>query len=1056
MSHARRPAVIVLVALAVALATTVYPASAAAPAASGARPPGPFSALDDFEPTGAKVRVDPTSFAASRLDVGALRSALAAADAGGASTVAVPDPAGKPVRFTVVRTRLMQSQLAAAHPEIATYSGHALGSKDTIALDLTPMGFHASVRGPGGQRAWYVDPAYNRRGTTAHLSYYGAALPEQAQRRAEGEVRSIRSAVEAKQSADAAVGGGVVTRRFYRLALTSDPSYAAYFGTENVLAEKVTLINRVNQIYNDDLGVSLRLVNATDSLNLDTAAKATGANGPCGAAACFTPSQIASCGGGTLGRNRTVLGQLVGASRYDIGHLALGVNGGGIAYLQVVGGDYKGGGCTGLPFPEGDFFAIDYVAHEMGHQFGGDHTFNGALGACGGNIADSSVEPGSGSSVMAYAGICAQDDLQPHTDPYFSFRTLDQVNDYISLEYDNIEVQTVSLRGFDTDGETIALDFPGSTGAITLTRGTDYTTAGVEAAVETLTGEDVSIARWGFDEFSGNPAPGSPNDTGFQVIFNDEPTILGADETDVDLPSLEVSSSSAGVSGFVGETAQGGPAFNAGSTTQETSNHAPNVIAPADKTIPVRTPFALTGSGTDADGQDLVYLWEQTDFGDEDGTPLAENAKTNGPLFRVFGTAAEVTDEGTLEIPSPGENQADGSPTRVFPDLAQVLAGNTNAATGTCPAPPTPDTVMMGQPYRDCFSEFLPIPGYVGTVGSTTPALHFRLTARDRYPNGGGVGYDEVTLSIDPTKGPFAVTSQATAGSTTQVGASLPITWSVNGTNTLAPQVRITLSTDGGATWGQVLAASTPNDGSETVVVPNATTTHARIRIEAVDNYFFDTNDADFTVAPAAPDTTAPDTTITSGPKEGAIVLDEVVTFAFTATETPATFACAVDGTTVACDASGASLKGLKAGTHTFSVAASDAAGNADATPATRTFTVPYDDGAFKAHGTWKVKKSKKTFGGDYSTSKRSGDKLVRKVDGVTSIVLVVSTGKNLGPVKVFLGKKLLKTVKLDGKNKTSVLKSVATFPSSRSGTLKLVVGKNKEVRIEGVALVSG
>ena len=233
-------------------------------------------------------------------------------------------------------------------------------------------------------------------------------------------------------------------RKVYRLALTSDPSYAAYFGTANVLAEKVTLMNRVNQIYNDDLAIDLRLVNATDSLNLDTDAKAIGPDGPCGAAPCFRledlgdpadpdddlPGDLDFCSGLTLGQNRTVLGQLVGASNYDIGHIALGKNGGGVAYLGVVGGDYKGGGCTGLPDPIGDFFAIDYVAHEMGHQFGGNHTFNGAAGNCGGNISEASVEPGSGSSVMAYAGICGQDNLQEHSDPYFSFHTVDETTAY--------------------------------------------------------------------------------------------------------------------------------------------------------------------------------------------------------------------------------------------------------------------------------------------------------------------------------------------------------------------------------------------------------------------------------------------------------------------------------------------------------------------------------------------------------------------------------------------------------------------------------------------------
>src|SRR5207237_9042511 len=142
--------------------------------------------------------------------------------------------------------------------------------------------------------------------------------------------------------------------------------------------------------------------------NRTPAAEATGTNGPCGAAACFTVAQLASCGGSTLNRNNIVLGQLVGASNFDIGHIGLGVNGGGIAGLGVVGGASKSRGCTGLPTPVGDFYAVDYVAHEMGHQFGGNHPFNGTQFNCsGGNrSAANSFEPGSGSSIMAYAGIC--------------------------------------------------------------------------------------------------------------------------------------------------------------------------------------------------------------------------------------------------------------------------------------------------------------------------------------------------------------------------------------------------------------------------------------------------------------------------------------------------------------------------------------------------------------------------------------------------------------------------------------------------------------------------
>ena len=1044
-----------------------------------------FTALRGFEPTGSKVRVEPKSFAASRVDVAALRAELPSGN--GSTVVEIPGPDGALQAFRVERTQRMESQLADLHPEIGTWSGRGIDDTSaSIALDITQMGFHAFVRTPGGRSDWYVDPAYNRPGTTAHLSYRSSALSAPAARRAEGEVSTIRDTVAAAAADRSTPPGAPVQRHFYRLALTSDPSYAAYFGTDNVLAEKVTLINRVNQIYNDDLATELRLVNGSDKLNLDTDAKATGANGPCGVAPCFEPyndngtpadttddtdGELDYCDVPTLGKNRTVVGQLIGASNYDIGHIALGVNGGGIAYLGVVGGDYKAGGCTGLPEPKGDFFAIDYVAHEMGHQFAGNHTFNGALGACGGNISAASVEPGSGATVMAYAGICGQDDLQPHTDPYFSFRTIDEVDAYRESTYDNVEVQTVSLNQAFGQGKSLVLGFNGATTRI---RFAQYNAAGLKAAIEGLTGQDVSIASWGFDEFGYDPDLTGPDARGFQVIFNDKPSVI-ADPGDVlvDVDELTVDASS-GVAGFVGETARGGPAQNDGIPLPQTSdvsdNSAPVATAPADKTVPVRTPFALTGAATDPDGDDLVYLWEQTNFGE--GTLLASNTKVYGPLFRVFGDDAIVSDEDTLKTPSPGENLADGNPTRVFPDLVQVLAGNTNAATGTCPTPTTPANRPLPNTLLDCYSEFLPTADYLGSLGETGGVMTFRITARDLDPNGGGVAHDDVALTVDKSAGPFLVTSQAAAGTTVPGGSSVPVTWAVNNTQGLASQVKISLSTDGGATFGTVLAAATDNDGSETLVMPNVTASDVRLKIEAVDNYFFAVNDASFQLAatPTPPTTTpptttppttpapaVPDTTITSGPAEGSIVLTRKQAFTYSSTVTPATFVCTVDDEAVPCDVAGLQDK-FRAGTHVVTVAAVNSAGVADPTPASVTFTVPRSDSTFARKGTskgaWHRTKDDRAFSRHYVTSHLKGSELVTRVKITQRIVLVIGKLPQGGVARVFLGKEKLGTVRFKGKTAFSQLRTFRLDEPAK-GKLRIVVAKNKPVRVEGVAIVT-
>jgi hypothetical protein len=749
-----------------------------------------------------------------------------AARAAQAQEVLLPTPEGTFQRFSLVDSPVMEAGLAAAHPEIKTYSGKGIDDTTaTVRADLTPLGFHASVRSERGQ--WFVDPYYHL-DQSLYASYYGHDLSSAGPLVENEEVESL------VQDLPAVEAGPVVKLRTYRVALVTDPSYATFFGAANVTAAKVTLMNRVAQVYEDETAIRLVLINDTDKTNLNTAADATGPNGPCGAAACFTAAQIAGCTSALLNRNQIVLGQLVGSGAYDIGHIGLGVNGGGVAGLGVVGGSGKARGCTGLPTPVGDFYAVDYVAHEMGHQFAGNHTFNGTQLNCSGSNRSpaNSYEPGSGSSIMAYAGICQQDNLQPHSDPYWSQRSYTEITTFTSTPRAPIsEVQNVGLRDFDgTDSFT--LTYNGQTSA-PIVRGTNYTAAGIKAAIEGIAGwpagATVSISGFG---------AGVLNDTGFQVSF-------GGTLSNVDVSSLSLTGT--GTTAVVGETVNGGPQGNLGVKVEDTTNHAPVVNVPASYTIPVRTPFALTGSATDADGDAVTYMWEQNDRGAAAGTGLVSNTKTNGPLFRQFGTAAIVSAEDTLKYYSPGENTAGKNPTRVFPDLLQIAANNTNAKTGVCPAaPPAPAVVPAG--VVDCYSEFLPTSAWVGFTNDRT--MHFRLTARDARPGGGGVGSADTALVLAPNAGPFQVTSQDSAPVYTG-GTAAPITWDVAGTDAApvnAANVKISLSTDGGQSFPYVLSESTPNDGSESVTLPNLATQKGRIRIEAVGNVFFDLNDADFTI----------------------------------------------------------------------------------------------------------------------------------------------------------------------------------------------------------------
>jgi hypothetical protein len=577
-------------------------------------------------------------------------------------TLFLPQPDGSLQRFSILESPVMAPELAARYPEIKTYLGKGIDDPSALVrLDLTPLGFHAMVLSPNGNI--FVDP-YSLGDVENYISYYTTDYIKSG---ATFDCELIADPDKIKEM-EYLMGNGILTPtgpqlRTYRLANAATGEYTAFFGGTVVagLAAVVTSINRVDLVYEKEVAIRMVLVANNDTLIFTNAS---------------TDPYTNNNGSAMLSQNISTCNARIGSSNYDIGHV-FSTGGGGVAYLGCVCTGNKAGGVTGSPAPVGDPFDIDYVAHEMGHQFGGNHTFNSVASSCGGGnrVASAAYEPGSGSTIMAYAGICPPDNLQNNSDPFFHVKSFDEIVAYTNFG------------------------------------------SGNGCAVITATG-----------------------------------------------------------------------------------NNAPTVTVPSGGFyIPKSTPFSLTGSATDPDGDALTYLWEEFDLGPagSPGTPSG-----NAPIFRSW-------------IPTT-------SSTRYFPRLQNLLN----------------NTTVIG--------EILP---------TYTRVLSFRLTARDNKIGGGGVNYSQMQFNVDGNSGPFLVTSPNTnvswAGTTNQT-----VTWNVTNTN-VAPvncaNVNILLSTDGGQTFPTVLLANTPNDGSESITIPNTPSTTARIKVEAVGNIFFDLSNVNFTIEETVP-----------------------------------------------------------------------------------------------------------------------------------------------------------------------------------------------------------
>ena len=647
--------------------------------------------------------------------------------------LSIPNADGVLERFSIYENPTMDPALAARFPEIKSYIGIGIDNPTLTAyFSMSPLGFKSMVIG-ADRSAVFIEPisedlttytVFKKADKSTTFNPFECTVINQV---------TTQAAETLRPNADDS------TLRTFRLAVSTTGEYTAYFGgtKAGALAAINASMTRVNGVFEKDFAIRMVLIANNDAViytNASTDPYTTSYN-----------SQLQS-----------TLTSVIGESNYDVGHVFVRAsnngNAGCIGCVCVNGS--KGSGFTSSTIPTGDTFDIDYVAHEIGHQFGGNHTFSMSNEGTGVNM-----EPGSGSTIMGYAGITAQD-VQPNSDAYFHAASIQQITN-------NVKAKTCQIN------------------------------------------------------------------TG-------------------------------------------------------TGNAVPTANAGLDFTIPRSTPFVLTGSGTDANGDVLSYNWEQFDNAASTATGASSAAsatRTSGPTFRSYNSTA--------------------TPVRYFPRIQSVLNGATTTA-GT---------------------EIT-----VEAVPSVARTMNFRLTVRDNRAGGSANNSDDMIVTVNATAGPFTVNSPNTAVSFVG-GSSQTITWAVAGTTANGvncANVDILLSTDAGTTWSTLVAA-TPNDGTQAVTIPNTPGTTNRIMVKGTNHIFFDVSNTNFTITTgAAPDTVAPTaptlsaagTTETTTNLSWSGATDNVAVTGYDVFRNGALIGSTTTATTF-------SVTGLTASTvYSFTVKSKDAAGN--------------------------------------------------------------------------------------------------------------------------------
>ncbi|HMX79879.1 MAG TPA: zinc-dependent metalloprotease family protein, partial [Ferruginibacter sp.] len=560
----------------------------------------------------------PKEFKLFNLNAAAFRQQLfSVVDVQGRRSVVItlPNAAGSLETFEVFEASNFEPALQARYPNIRAYSGRGITDKQaSLKLSISPQGIQSMVFRAGKENE-FIEPYSQDR--TVYAVYSSHRDKGKLAWTCSTQEQQYAEQLKAQVPVSGASGTSAGTLKTMRLAQSCNGEYANWFGATSSAQEGLVLaafnatLTRCNGVFEKDLALHLNLIANTNAVIYYNPA---------------TDPYSTNLSQWNLQLQQT-LTSVIGSANYDIGHM-FGASGGGgnagcIGCVCVNPATStslaKGAGITSPAdgIPQGDNFDIDYVAHEIGHQLGANHTFSMSLEGTGQN-----KEVGSGITIMGYAGITSQD-VAPHSIDIFHATSIAQIQA-------NLATKTCPV------------------------------------------------------------------------------------------------------------------------STSITANNSIPVVSPVSNyTIPISTPFALTATATDADGDPLTYCWEQNDNSTTSGTgSVASPTKTTGPNWLSFSPTS--------------------SGTRTFPKLSTILAGLNVTA---------------------------PLPGgdagaNIEALSSVSRTLNFRVTVRDNHPFSSTApvavaqtAFTDAVVTVTNTAGPFAVTSPNTAVNWS-AGGSATVSWSVNGTNT--------------------------------------------------------------------------------------------------------------------------------------------------------------------------------------------------------------------------------------------------------------------------------